>query len=110
MTAKPKEPKGDIQMGDMIHWVINAAFAVVFTCGGFIINMAFNNIDKLEDKVEAMPLTYVQKTDYKDDQDKLTQALMTLGEKIDHNAEYMEADYNRRMDKLEDILTGRKRD
>lgn len=94
-------------MKDMIHWVINAAFAVVFTCGGFIINMAFDNIDKLEDKVEAIPLNYVQKQDYKDDQDKLALALRDIVDKLDHNAEYMEADYNRRMDKLEDILTKR---
>lgn len=94
-------------MKDMIHWVINAAFAVVFTCGGFIINMAFDNIDKLEDKVEAIPLNYVQKQDYKDDQDKLALALRDIVDKLDHNAEYMEADYNRRMDKLEEILTKR---
>lgn len=94
-------------MKDMIHWVINAAFAVVFTCGGFIINMAFDNIDKLEDKVEAIPLNYVQKQDYKDDQDKLALALRDIVDKLDHNAEYMEADYNRRMDKLEEILNKR---
>jgi hypothetical protein len=90
---------------DMVHWIVNAAFAIVFTCGGFIMNMAFNNIDKVEDKVDSIPLTYVTRVDYKDDQGKLFDALKSLGEKMDHNAEYIESDYNRRMDKLEAILT-----
>ena len=90
---------------DMVHWIVNAAFAIVFTCGGFIMNMAFNNIDKVENKVDNIPLTYVTRVDYREDQNKLFEAIKSLSDKLDHNAEYMEADYNRRMDKLEDILT-----
>lgn len=91
----------------IMHWVIHALYGVVLACGGFITSQIFSNIEKLESKVDAAPMIYVQKADYKDDQDKLTQALRDISDKIDHNSEYMESDYNRRMDKIEKILTDR---
>ena len=90
---------------DMVHWVINAAGAVLFTCGGFIINMAFTNIDKVEMKVDDIPIKYVLKEDYRVDQQNIMAELKNISQKLTHNAEYMEADYNRRMDKIEKLLT-----
>ena len=89
---------------ELIHWAVNASFAVIFTGLGFILNMAFDDIDKLEVNASLAPRTYVLKEDYRDDQNKLLAALAGLGTKIEHSAEYMEADYNRRMDKIEELL------
>jgi valyl-tRNA synthetase len=87
------------------HWVIHALYGIVLACGGFITSQIFSQLTKLEEKVDEAPMVYVQKSDYKDDQDRIGGALEKIVERIDHNAEYMEADYNRRMDKIEKILT-----
>ena len=92
---------------EMVNWLIHALYGIVLACGGFISSQVFNNLAKLETKVDEVPMIYVQKTDYKDDQDKLGLALRDIADKLDHNAEYMEADYNRRMDKIESILTNK---
>ena len=92
-------------VSNMVSWVLHASFAVLFAAGGFIINLTFVGIEKNSDKIDLVPEKYVSKTDYREDQARLLNAISDLGDKIDHNSEYMEADYNRRMDKLEDILT-----
>ena len=101
-TAKDKTTTKEIA-----HWLLSAAYAVIFTCGGFIINMAFSNIERVEARVNDIPITYVLKSDYKDDQQEIMVELRGISEKIAHNAEYMEADYNRRMDKIEALLQDR---
>jgi len=88
-----------------LQYIIHATGAVLFACGGFIISMAFTNIDRLENKFDQVPKEYVLKADYRADQARVFVELTKIAAKIDHSMESLEADYNRRMDKLEKILT-----
>lgn len=88
----------------ILHWVIHALYGVVLACGGFITSQIFSNLAKIEEKVDATPMIYVQKSDYKDDQDKLANAIIELGHKIDSSTQRTEDDYNDRLDKIEAII------
>jgi hypothetical protein len=86
------------------NWLLNAAFATCFAAFGFVVNIVFDDIEKLNSTDASLPLTYVLKADYRDDQAELISTLNGIRVDLKHNAEYIEADYNRRMDKLEELL------
>ena len=85
-------------------WLLHAAFAIGFAAVGFVGKMIVDDVTHLARKVDAIPEKYVSKADYNHDQDRVLHAIEGLGHKLDDNAKNIEADYNRRMDKLEDTL------
>ena len=94
-------PTNSITAKENLNWILNIAYAIAFACIGFIVNMGFNHLNTLEEKSDQMPFHYVHKDDYIEDRKQLRDSLHKISDKLDHNAEYIEADYNRRMDKLE---------
>jgi hypothetical protein len=84
--------------------IFNIIHGIGFAAVGFIITLAFMEIRGVKDKVDIIPEKYVQKQDYIADRQRIFELLREIGRKIDHNAEYMEADYNRRMDKIEKLF------
>ena len=93
---------------ETLSWILNISYTIVFATVGFLINMLVDDLVTIEDRLRemqaTMPVRYVLKADYREDQKVLLNALIEIGHKIDHNAEYMEADYNRRMDKIESLI------
>ena len=63
-----------------------------------------DQLEKLQDDVYDIPRAYVSKTDYNHDRDRLLDGIEKLGDKVDASVLNIEADYNRRMDKLEAIM------
>jgi DNA anti-recombination protein RmuC len=55
--------------------------------------------------MDRVPVEYIQKVDYRDDQDKIYEELKEMSRKFDENARSIKEDYNKRMDKMEKILT-----
>lgn len=98
-------PTNAITAKENLNWILNIAYAIAFACIGFIVSMAFDHLKTLNGKVDDIPYHYVHKQDYNDDRKEISSSLQNISAKLDHNAEYMEADYNRRMDKLEKMLT-----
>lgn len=94
---------------DMVHWVIQALYAVILVCTGFIASTMQSQINKLEDKADAAPMVYVQKSEYDNDQDRIIEAIERLSTKLEdklvHTQDKLELDYNRRLDKLEKTIT-----
>lgn len=88
-----------------LNLFFNVAYAIAFAAVGFIINMGFTQVNSIEAQLDAVPEKYLLKSDYQYDQQQILKTLESISNKIDHNTEYLEADYNRRMDKLEKILT-----
>jgi len=89
---------------DAFNWMLNVAYAIAFAAMGFIIQIGFSAQQELGRRVDEMPEKYILKMDYKSDQERLVSELQEIKQAIKHNAEYMESDYNRRMDKLEKLL------
>ena len=86
------------------NWLLHAAFAIGFAAVGFVGKMIVDDMAVIAEKVDSIPMTYVQKSDYVNDQDRVLDAIERLGLKLDENAKGIESDYNRRMDKLEGTL------
>ena len=77
------ESEKEQRTAQMTHWIIHALYGIVLACGGFITAQVFANLEKLQDKVDNVPNVYVQKADYNRDQDRLFDAIKSIGEKID---------------------------
>jgi hypothetical protein len=90
---------------ETFNWILNVTYGVSFACVGFIISLVFSNIDRLDQKMDRVPVEYIQKVDYRDDQDKIYEELKEMSRKFDENARSIKEDYNKRMDKMEKILT-----
>jgi hypothetical protein len=90
---------------DALNWMLNIAYAIAFAAMGFIVQIGFTAQSRLEERLDSIPINYILKDDYREDQMRLLRELQEVKDAIQHNAEYMEADYNRRMDKIEKILT-----
>jgi hypothetical protein len=89
----------------ILNYLLNATFAVLFAVIGFSISTFTDKLEKIENTVTDLPKEYVLKLDYRNDQTVLLTTLSEIKEAIQHSAEYMENDYNRRMDKLEKLIT-----
>jgi len=89
----------------MLNYLLNITFAVLFAVIGYSISTFTDKLDKVVNKVTELPKEYVLKEDYRNDQNVLLLTLSEIKEQIQHSAEYMENDYNRRMDKIEKLLT-----
>jgi len=98
-----------------LNWLLHSVFAVAFAAIGFVGKMIVDDVTHLADKVDEIPTTYVLRSDYQHDQDKLLMAIdrlglkldtatTNMGSKIESSSEKIEADYNRRLDKLEKLL------
>ena len=66
-------------------------FNVVVVVAGFLAAYVFNNmtrqIQKLEDKVNDMPATYVIKGDYREDIAEIKKILQQIFDKLDNKAD-----------------------
>lgn len=66
-------------------------FNIVVSIAGFLAVFVFNQytrkIQKLEDKIEDIPLLYVQKSDYKEDIKEVKEILRQIFEKLDNKAD-----------------------
>ena len=66
-------------------------FNIVVSVGGFISAWVFNNmnrqIQRLQDKMEDMPVVYVQKDDYRQDIAEVKKILHDIFDKIDKKAD-----------------------
>jgi hypothetical protein len=66
-------------------------FNLVVTVAGFLAAYVFNNmtrqIQKLEDKVNALPTTYVIKGDYREDIAEVKTILKQIFDKLDSKAD-----------------------
>lgn len=99
-----------------LHWIINGLFTCLFVGVGFVTGMLFDEIEKQENRINQLPFQYVTKIEYSEDQDRLIHAIDAISQKLDANKDHTaaiiaenrratEADYNRRMDKLERTIT-----
>ena len=68
---------------EMVNWLIHASSAILFACGGFILNLTFDGMEKMESKLDSIPHTYVSKVDYREDQHQIIQGLKDIVSKID---------------------------
>ena len=91
--------------GQIIGWVVNAVVALLLTLLGWVANDMRDSIEKLEGKHEQLPEKFVLKTDYHRDYQRILVELGHISDKIDSTARNTEADYNRRMDKMEANIT-----
>lgn len=85
---------------ETFNWILNVTYGVSFACVGFVISLVFSNIDRLDQKLDRIPVEYIQKSDYRDDQNKIHAELKEISRKSDVNAESVKDDINRRIDEL----------
>lgn len=66
-------------------------FNIVVSAAGFlavfVLNVMTRKIQRLEDKLAEMPLTYVQKDDYRSDIAEVKSILKQIFEKLDNKAD-----------------------
>ena len=91
--------------------LINIFYGIGFTAISFIILLGFSTLDKLaenvkqlDERIDDIPIHYIQKVDYVTANQQLISELKRLSEKLDERSRNIESDYNRRMDKLERTL------
>jgi cell fate (sporulation/competence/biofilm development) regulator YmcA (YheA/YmcA/DUF963 family) len=63
--------------------LINIIAGVAAFFAGWMINSITRSIDKIEDKLNAVPIDYVSKNDYKDDLKRVYEMLDKIFIKID---------------------------
>ena len=63
--------------------LINIIAGVAAFFAGWMINSITRSIDKIEDKLNAVPIDYVSKNDYKDDLKRVYEMLDKIFVKID---------------------------
>lgn len=69
------------------QFLINVGFAVAGCLGGWVLNNISRAIVRLEDKVSALPMMYVQKDDYRRDIDDVKSMLKQIFDKLDNKAD-----------------------
>jgi cell fate (sporulation/competence/biofilm development) regulator YmcA (YheA/YmcA/DUF963 family) len=67
--------------------IFNAVVSVAGFLASFVLNNMTRQIQKLEDKVNALPVTYVTKDDYKSDIAEIKQILKQIFDKLDQKAD-----------------------
>ena len=85
--------------------IINIAYALLFAIAGFAGNFVMNALAEHDKKFDALPTQFIYKDDYNRQHERLLDEFRLLSIKIDATASEIEADYNRRMDKLEQTMT-----
>ena len=67
--------------------LINIAVGVAAFFGGWTINSITRSIEKIEDKLNAVPVLYVSKDDYKEDLKRIYEMLDKIFAKLDDKAD-----------------------
>jgi len=67
--------------------IFNAVVSVAGFLAAFVLNNMTRQIQKLEDKVNALPVTYVAKDDYRSDIAEIKQILKQIFDKLDQKAD-----------------------
>lgn len=67
--------------------LINIAVGVAAFFGGWTINSITRSIEKIEDKLNAVPVIYVSKDDYKEDLKRIYDMLDKIFAKLDDKAD-----------------------
>ena len=67
--------------------LINIAVGVAAFFGGWTINSITRSIEKIEDKLNAVPVIYVSKDDYKEDLKRIYEMLDKIFAKLDDKAD-----------------------
>tara|TARA_R110002126_G_scaffold219962_1_gene365334 strand:+ start:554 stop:775 length:222 start_codon:yes stop_codon:yes gene_type:complete len=67
--------------------LINIIAGVAAFFAGWMINSITRSIDKIEDKLNAVPIDYVSKNDYKDDLKRVYEMLDKIFVKLDDKAD-----------------------
>ena len=67
--------------------LINIAVGVAAFFGGWTINSITRSIEKIEDKLNAVPIIYVSKDDYKEDLKRIYDMLDKIFAKLDDKAD-----------------------
>ena len=97
-----EEDKSEISQ--VAHWVINGLFAFAFAIAGFVGKVTFEKIEKIDARMDEMPHLYITKEDFRHEQNELLQAINSIKETVEKNREVMQADQDRRADKLEKMI------
>jgi hypothetical protein len=67
--------------------LINIVAAIAAFFAGWMINSITRSIDKIEDKLNAVPVDYVSKNDYKDDLKRVYEMLDKIFCRLDDKAD-----------------------
>ena len=67
--------------------LINIIAAIAAFFAGWMINSITRSIDKIEDKLNAVPIDYVSKNDYKDDLKRVYEMLDKIFARLDDKAD-----------------------
>lgn len=67
--------------------LFNVVMAVAGFLAAYVLNSMTRTIQKLEDRVSAMPITYVSKDDYRSDISEIKKMLHDIFDKIDKKAD-----------------------
>ena len=67
--------------------LINIIAGVAAFFAGWMINSITRSIDKIEDKLNAVPIDYVSKNDYKDDLKRVYEMLDKIFVRLDDKAD-----------------------
>ena len=67
--------------------LFNAVVTIAGFLGGYVFNSMTAKIQRLEDKVNEMPLSYVAKDDYRSDISEVKQILKQIFDKLDNKAD-----------------------
>lgn len=70
-----------------LQYLFNIFVSIAGFLAVFVFNQYTRKIQKIEDKLEDLPLLYVQKTDYKDDIKEVKDILRQIFEKLDNKAD-----------------------
>jgi hypothetical protein len=69
------------------QFLINIIAGVAAFFAGWMINSITRSIDKIEDKLNAVPVDYVSKNDYKDDLKRVYEMLDKIFARLDDKAD-----------------------
>jgi cell fate (sporulation/competence/biofilm development) regulator YmcA (YheA/YmcA/DUF963 family) len=67
--------------------LINVVIGIAAFFGGWTINSITRSIEKIEDKLNAVPVIYVSKDDYKEDLKRIYDMLDKIFAKLDDKAD-----------------------
>jgi len=67
--------------------LINIVAAIAAFFAGWMINSITRTIEKIEDKLNAVPVDYVSKNDYKDDLKRVYEMLDKIFARLDNKAD-----------------------
>jgi len=90
---------------ERLHWAVNAMFTVMIGMLGFLGKALYEKIERLDSRIDQFPQVFVTVDQHRLDNANILMEIKSLEAAIKHNSEFLQADYNRRMDKIETILT-----